>query len=372
VNAPPQQQHFRVQPFPVVSPLQWQGLTPPPLDWMVDGAILRGTVAMLSGDGGLGKSLLAQQLLTASATNNDWLGLKVAGGRAMGFFCEDDLDELWRRQECINQFYGLAMGDLEDVYLTSRVGQENVLMEFDRNNDKPKEQPLLSQLRNKVKELGIQLLVLDTLADVFAGNEIIRNQVRRFVSAMRSIALEMNGAVLLTAHPSLAGLNSGSGISGSTAWNNSVRSRLYLTAPKPKNDGDEVDPDTRFLKTMKANQGRAGGQIEIKWKEGVFMRAEQAERGLDFVDRTDARVSVLKAIERLCRNGSRMSGDTNSRTYVIRALQQDPITRRFSRTVLENVKNAALEDGTLVLAPIKRHSKQVLYIRPASFRFPEE
>jgi hypothetical protein len=34
--------------------------------------------------------------------------------------------------------------------------------------------------------------------------------------------------VLLTGHPSLTGINTGTGTSGSTAWNASVRSRLYF------------------------------------------------------------------------------------------------------------------------------------------------
>ncbi|MDP6385061.1 MAG: hypothetical protein QGI93_02590, partial [Planctomycetota bacterium] len=46
----------------------------------------------------------------------------------------------------------------------------------------------------------------------------------------------------------------GSGFSGSTAWNNSVRSRLYLTKPK-LGDDDQADHRTpeRLLRAMKSN-----------------------------------------------------------------------------------------------------------------------
>jgi RecA-family ATPase len=80
-------------------------------------------------------------------------------------------------------------------------------------------------------------------------------------------------------HPSLTGLNSGSGTSGSTAWNNSVRSRLYLERIKDDH-GYEPDPDKRLLSTKKANYGRIGGEIGMTWREGVFI-AEAEPRGLD-------------------------------------------------------------------------------------------
>ncbi len=48
-------------------------------------------------------------------------------------------------------------------------------------------------------------------------------------------------------------MQSGTGLSGSIAWNNSVRSRLYFTA-------DKTDEDLRLLKNMKTNYGRKGAE----------------------------------------------------------------------------------------------------------------
>jgi hypothetical protein len=42
---------------------------------------------------------------------------------------------------------------------------------------------------------------------------------------MTKLAIAANGAVVLVTHPSLTGINSDSGLSGSTAWHNSVRAR---------------------------------------------------------------------------------------------------------------------------------------------------
>ena len=114
--------------------------------------------------------------------------------------------------------------------------------------------------------------MLDNLADIFAGNENVRPLARQFIGALRGLAIEFDCVVLLLSHPSLSGINSGSGTSGNTAWNNSVRSRLYLT----RDDEDkEVGPDRRILQTMKANYGPNGCRIELRWEVGRFARTDQ-------------------------------------------------------------------------------------------------
>jgi hypothetical protein len=76
------------------------------------------------------------------------------------------------------------------------------------------------------------------------GNENDRAQARQFIGMLRGLAIRHECAVLLLSHPSVAGIASGGGSSGSTAWNNSVRSRLYLSRVVG-NDGFEANPDAR-------------------------------------------------------------------------------------------------------------------------------
>ena len=65
-------------------------------------------------------------------------------------------------------------------------------------------------------------------------------------------------AVIFLAHPSLTGLNSGSGTSGSKAWSNNVRSRIYFT----RLDGQEL---------IKSNYSHIGTTVNVRWKDGVFI-----------------------------------------------------------------------------------------------------
>ena len=253
----------------------WDGRAAPKIDWMVEGAFIRGSVAILAGDGGLGKSLILQQLMTASAMGRNWLGLQTVKARSLAVFCEDDRDELHRRQEAINAHYGCRMKDLDGVMMESRAGRDCVLMNFPRWGGDGKLTAMYEQLDYAAKQHKADIIILDTVADVFSGNEIDRNQPRTFVRALRRLAIKRQGVVILTQHPSVEGLSSGTGRSGSTGWNNSVRSRLYLTMPKKKAGEDEAPSNDRLLRTMKNNYGKFGGKIAVTWKAGVFELTEQ-------------------------------------------------------------------------------------------------
>jgi RecA-family ATPase len=52
---------------------------------------------------------------------------------------------------------------------------------------------------------------------MFAGNELVRTQVRQFANLLNALCQKHKSAI---AHPSLTGMNTGTGLSGSTDWNN--------------------------------------------------------------------------------------------------------------------------------------------------------
>ena len=239
-------------------------------EWVVEGWIPRGVVTGMYGDGGVGKSLLAQQLLTSVSCVKSWLGLNVKGGRAFGFMCEDDASELHRRQESINRAYGLTMPNLEFLRIAARFGFDNLLMTFDeRNRGSPTE--LFAEVCKFLTKFPPTLVVLDTLADIFGGNEIMRAHARQFVQGIGGqIARQFNCAVVIAAHPSASGMSTGSGAGGSTAWSNTFRSRLYMT--RPEGEGND---DVRHLSRMKANYAPKGGEIVVKWTEGAFLPVEK-------------------------------------------------------------------------------------------------
>lgn len=251
------------------SPAKWPETGAPPIDWLVEGCFIKGTVALLSSDGGLGKSLLMQQLQTACSLGQPWLGFPTTRVNSWAMYCEDPEDELRRRQQRINRHYDCHMGDLEGMYLRSRIGQYNIMAEFPKWSALPSPTNLFYASMTKAHDCGAQLIILDTVSDIFGGSEIARDQVRAFITLMTRWAIQAEGCVILTAHVSNEGLATGSGLAGSRAWSNSVRSRLWLADGKKDETGN-----LRQLRGMKQNWGARGKPISLTWSDGVFKRVD--------------------------------------------------------------------------------------------------
>src|SRR3546814_19737218 len=78
----------------------------------------------LTGPGSAGKSLLGQQLATCHALGRPFLGVDTRGGPALYITCEDDKDELHRRQAAICRALHGQPADLRSE--ERRVGKECV------------------------------------------------------------------------------------------------------------------------------------------------------------------------------------------------------------------------------------------------------
>jgi RecA-family ATPase len=251
-------------------PADWEGIAVPRQEWIVQRLVPARKVTALYGDGGTGKTLLALQMAVSAALGKEFLGISVEPGRVFALLAENEDDDSHVALDAICWHFGATLGDLRGMMrVASRAGLDSILMAFPLGRGHPSE--LFQQLLTDIKIFGPKLVILDTAADLFGGNENDRGQVRRFLSEICTrVAVETGAAVLLCAHPSVAGLRSSEGSGGSTAWNNSVRSRLFLR--RDIRDGDqEDDPDVRILELKKANLVQRGLAICLRWKDGVFV-----------------------------------------------------------------------------------------------------
>lgn len=319
-----------LEPLKLVDPTTLEGVAIPEFKWLLDEWIPWGYVTALYGDGGTGKSLLAQQLMTAIATGQFFFGIPTATCRVLGYFCEDKEDEIHRRQASINDAMGVAFTDLGRVRWVSRVGEDNILMEFLREGTGSATRAY-EQLRAAAIECGAQFVVLDTAADLFGGNENVRPQVRQFINLLARLAIEIDGAALLCAHPSASGMSSGEGSGGSTAWNNTVRSRLYLKRfdANDEDAGGDVD-DLRILTRKKANYARTGEEIVIRWQDWAFVsvsgagaqdtvaRIEQSKR------EREAEQTFLDGLDKLHEQGRNASDSKNAHNYAPKVVAKMP------------------------------------------------
>lgn len=329
----------------------------------VEGLIPAREVTLLYGDGAAGKSLLALQLARSTALARPWIGIEVAGGIALVVSAEDAYDEIERRLVDINRHDDTVMADLDRLEIISLVEREAVLARANKQGVLELT-PLFGQIEAKIRELRPCLVVLDTLADLFSGNENDRGQARQFVGALRRVASRYDTTIVLLAHPSLAGLNSGTGLSGSTAWNNSVRSRLYLERLKSDEDGSQPNPDARVLKTMKANYAAQDREIRVLWRAGAFVPETISSLGA-FVQRDRAQVLFLEILADYVAKGRTVSPDP-SPVYAPTLFAKDPRaqTEGFTKTAFVNAMNVLFRADRIkvILVGPKSHQRQRLVL----------
>jgi RecA-family ATPase len=305
------------QPLTFCDLSAWARREPPEREWAVPYRFPLRNVGLLSGQGDTGKSILLMQLGAAHVLGKDWAGTLPEPGPFLYFNAEEEEDELHRRLAAIAEHYGASLSGLErDYYIVARAGQDAILGYPDRK-DLIRPTPLLTDLEEMAREIRPKMIALDTAADIFGGNEISRTQVRQFIGLLRKLAIVSNSAVVIAVHPSLTGINSGTGLSGSTAWHNSVRARAYFRKPDVDEDDSEDNankPDSglRQLDFMKSNYSPIAASVTLQWKgvgqAGVYVPVSSGSGGLDKVA-ADAKADqvFLELLRRYTEQGREVS-----------------------------------------------------------------
>lgn len=324
----------------------WDGEPVPDPLWHVPGLIPAHTVTLLGGDGATGKSLLAQQLAIATALGKPWVGFdEIPQGRVVYFSAEDDEDELHRRFSRITHSYGATFADLDDLSVMPLAGEDAVLAAPNGRSNMIETTGLWKALDQVVGDIMPTLIVLDTLADLFGGDENQRAQARQFIGLLRGLAIRHRTTPVVLAHPSLSGMASGSGSSGNTGWSNSVRSRLYLERILVSDAGEktrlaEPDETLRELSVKKANYAQKGQPIRLKWADGVFERQPDGQ-GLQTADR-DLRaeltfMSLLRWHEQHGMNVSPKPSTSYAPAVFARHSDADGVTKRAFTRAMERL-----------------------------------
>jgi RecA-family ATPase len=333
---------------------RWDGREPPPRQWLVLDYIPSRQVTLLSGTGGIGKSILSLQLLAATVLHQVWVGSLVPKpGAAIYLGAEDEQDEIHRRLAAILKHYDARFSDLDagGFRALAFAGKDAVLAEFDRNG-RIKPTPLFRRLYDEAVEIQPSVIDIDTAADTFLGDEIKRDQVRQFCSLLRRLAIDSNSAVILNSHPSLSGLKSGSGLSGSTHWHNSVRARAYFRRPESDDDESEDDeqPDDgrRELHFLKNQYGPLAKGVELQWKDGLWL-PRSLTNNADSKTEREQKVDDLFLImlRRFDREGRNVSANKSS-TFAPTVFAREPAAKQAK------IGNKAFADAMARLFEAKR------------------
>jgi RecA-family ATPase len=318
--------------------------------------IIRRAVTLLSGEGGIGKSILILQLACAHVLERDWFGSLPEPGPVIYLNAEDDERELHYRLEAIRVHLGTTFAALSELHLVPLAGEDALLGVPDRGG-LIRPTPLFERLLRTAAEVKPVLVALDTAADMFGGNENDRSQVRQFISLLRRLAITGNAAVLLASHPSLSGINSDSGLSGSTGWHNSVRSRLYFKASDA--DGEaEANSDLRELIVRKNNYGPSGEVVRMVWRNGVFVPvATPTSRDRMYAD-VKVEAEFLHLLERYETQNQPLSPHPTSPSNYAPAVFAKRRESRTSKRAFEQAMQRLIEVGRIRIDTYGPPSKQ--------------
>lgn len=236
-----------------------------PRDCLIEGVIANGTITILTGPGGKGKSRCGLQIASAVARGDKdaipgmpQLNIKEEGEEVIYLTWEDDKDEIDRR---LKRHPGLYNNDLafennfyfrlKDNFHCYDLANRGSLWKVIGYNYKTQSHingftALGKEVISMHETIKPRLLVIDVLAHAFMGNENNRSEVVEFMDTLNGLCRGTEMCVLLIAHPAKT---ADSDFSGSTSWHGSARCLLTL-----KNETDkDTKEDRLMLKMAKTN-----------------------------------------------------------------------------------------------------------------------
>ena len=277
-----------------------------PRAWLVNDWLPANRVALVSGPPGGGKTFLALQLAAAIASGGGdgdaWieapqdvlrLGPEVATqGQSVIFASwQEEPDELKRRLSWISgpDAPWVKPGNLEQTLRFPLVRQRGGLW-APTGYEQAGITATGESLRSYCEQYSARLLVLDTLGDVFYGNENNRGMVTAFLNDWDSWGESIGCAILLLGHPP----KSGAPYSGTTGWLGSVRAFWSLEkermGPPPKKSQPDERPRAWKLENLKGNYRPGGAEAlhmemdsegaGVRWKVIDHWQGHEQDQGV--------------------------------------------------------------------------------------------
>jgi RecA-family ATPase len=251
----------------------WDHQPVPERQWTIRDRSLRGQITLFTGEGGTGKSLVELAKNVAHVCGKEWLGALPEVGPTIYLGAEDDEDEIHIRLASIARHYEASFAELAGagLHILPLLGEDAVLVAANTRSGRVETTQLYRRLYQAAGDIKPVNLSIDTLSRAFVGNEIDRTQVYGFAQHMQALAKVANGSVTVLSHPSLSGIASGSGISGSTAWHGAFRFRHYLKSAKSDEADKAPDHDLRELEFKKNQYGPRTDSIVLRYTAGLFL-----------------------------------------------------------------------------------------------------
>ena len=346
-DEPADDQHEQLHEQIKTQIISWSALAgrkAPPREFIMADWIPAHCVTLLHGFGGVGKTLLAQQIGTACVVQHEFLGVAPSGCPVLGWFGEDDHDEIWRRQENINAAFGLAqIGDLEGKLIWRPCPGDDISLFTASNESNFRTTELFEVLRIQLLEAAAKLTILDSATQIAAIPENNRTLVTRCLQTLNGLCIEVDTTIVLLGHNNRTG-----DYSGTSGWENRVRSRLHM-----KRDSDEDGNETIKLCRPKANYAALEEGVTLDWHEGAYRCTDH--RYETHGDRLERKMrerqidqAFLVALDKLTGQQRSTSHSQQARNYAPRLMVENGLANGFSRSDFEKAMHRLFSDDLII------------------------
>lgn len=244
---------------------------PAPPDFLIEEILPASVVTLFSGHGGTSKSTLSLQAAVCLAMGLPFFGKSTQQVKVLVYSAEDSSDIVRWRLLTICQRLAVNPSDLAKNLTIKDASEVDPTLFVEKRDEgvvRGTHTPAMQRLVDDVAKTEARVIIIDNSSDVYGADEIKRVQVREFIRMLATMAKANKAAVLLLAHVDKQAAKgmSNEGYSGSTAWNNSVRSRLFI----------REESKVLVLEHQKSNYGKRAEPLRLVFDRGFVILEEEA------------------------------------------------------------------------------------------------
>ena len=366
------------EPFEIVNFNDLDTVDPPPVDQVWGDLVPAGLVTVLGAHGGVGKSWISLMLCVSVALGREFLGIPTKRGVAVFYSGEDDKHVARRRLKQICVQWGVRPSDLLDRLFILDASDADPTLYREGHNKNGTFTRTFDKLREFVVTVGASLIVVDNASDAYDANENDRARVRAFLRLLAKMARSSHAGMLLLAHVDkntsrrIYAKNE-EGYSGSTAWNNSARSRLFMH----RDEGDSKS-EVVIIEHQKVNHGRIHQPLRLYWPESdglLPVLSGESNAGCpakSLLDSTNTK-ALLQLIHEFDERGEFISASKNSPDFVSKKCLKEPSYpkkvphKEVAHLIREAERAKYLE--TVTYRTLERKEKQKLVVTLKGMQF---
>ena len=326
-----------------------------------EGYIPRGVVTLFSAHGGTGKSYVALMLAVATAVGRPLFGKTTEQCPVVFASLEDGAGIVRYRLATICKAWDIAPEALHGcLHIVDGTEYPELFAADGRGPGDAT--AAYHELRKLAQTTSAGLVIVDNASDAYGGDEIQRRQVRAFMRILARIARDQDAGVMLLAHVDKTTSRArksegGEGYSGSTAWHNSARSRLFMV---------RNDDGTLTLNHEKGNHAKGLQEpLTLTWpKDGLPDTAQSLPP--EVVQRLQGRaddqaaIALLRLVAEYADRSQYMGTALTARNNPHAVLKADPTFKRLrlSREDVQRIVTQCQRAGWLSITEYRTHDRK--------------